>query len=603
MNDTPSMQTNDGSPLLSPTVAALSDLPTLFEAQARRQPHRPALTCAGSTLSYEALNQHANRLAHALVARGAGADQVVGVLLPRSLELVIAMLAVQKAGSVCLPLEPAHPPTQTAFMLDDADARLIITRSALLPGISSPESALLCLDRETETLERAPTHNLARTIRSTSGFQIMFTSGSTGRPKGVRLTHGGFSAFLASMTHEPGMSEHDSILAIASVAFDPSLVEIYQALACGAHVSLLSRDVARDGHGLLEHVRALRPTILNATPATYQMLLEAGWRADETTPKIVCGGETMTPTLAAALLARSSSVWNVYGPTETTVLCAVHRVTAAEEVIPIGHAMPHARLLVLDEAGNPVNAEESGEICIGGIGVTGRYLKRESLTQARFVPDPSEPGALLYRSGDRGRFRSDGALLMLGRIDEQLKVNGVRIEPQAIEAVLERHDAVRQAAVVKRPEGMVAFIVTLPEAEVTDLALREIVARWLPPSMVPGRFARLPQLPLNANAKIDRRALSGVALDLEVSAKPPAATAPGTPLQERLAEIVSRVLQRPVIDVEQPFIAMGLDSITGTRLTRAIEQALNARITASVMLRARCIADLATALEAGPDLG
>lgn len=574
-----------------PALPAI-DLASLFEARVQRAATRTALTFEDVSLPYEEVNRRANRLAHLLQARGVGPEVVVGVCLERSLEMVLAMLAVHKAGGVCLPLEPSHPTALLTQMMEDAAAAMVITETACAPRLGVTAPPLVMMTDVSSSVAALPAHDPARALSSGSGAQIMFTSGSTGRPKGVTLTHGGLTGFLNGMCVAPGLTADDVVLAISSTGFDSSMVELYQTLICGGHAVVIPQAVARDGTALWERVRTLRPTVLNGTPATFHMLIEAGWTPETRISKVICGGETMTPRLAALLLERTPALWNVYGPTETTALCTLHRVLHVEDPIPVGKPLPGVRIRIVDENLHPTAIGQPGEILIGGNGVSRGYLRRETLTQERFMVDPfdDDPSARLYRSGDRGMWRADGNIVLLGRLDDQVKINGCRIEPQAVESVLEQHTAVRQAVVGVRDDRLVAYVVA--DEDVTDDELTAHVVTALPAYMAPTAYARPKTLPLSASAKVDRRAL--LALPFPASAS--AGEGPRTPLEAQLVAVFRRVLGREATSVSEPFTSMALDSLRSVRLLRALEEALGRPVPIPVMLRARNIADLAAAL-------
>jgi amino acid adenylation domain-containing protein len=567
------------------------DYPSRFEAQVERTPDRVAVSLYGPTveaLTYRELNERANRLAHLLRARGAGPEMVVGLLLERSIEMVVAMIAVQKAGAVCMPIEPSCSDSRLGSMLEDARAAMVVTCAFLAPRVARVPRVLL----DGEALSEYSRENPIRSLTPDHAVQVMFTSGSTGRPKGVCLTHRGLMNFLDNMIARPGMDESDVILSLANYTFDPSIVEIYQPLLVGARCIVVPREVAVDGMALWACVRKTLPTILNATPATFKMLIEAGWEPRFPNMKLICGGETMSPSLAEQLLARSLSVWNVYGPTETTALCSIHEVREVEDPIPIGSAMPGCTLDVLDEGGRPVADGQPGELCIGGLCVTRGYMNREDLTREKFVADSA--GGRLYRSGDLARRRVDGVYELLGRIDDQVKINGYRIELSAIESVLERHPAVREAVVLPREVGderlLVACVVVNPGTEVEDDELRGWVAATLPSYMVPALLIRLSELPLNANAKVDRKVLLG----LPLPSVQPDASEDG--LEGRLVAIFQDVLKGRAVRADDDFARMGLDSLGAVRAARRIERDLGVTLPMGLLLRCRTIADMASAL-------
>jgi amino acid adenylation domain-containing protein len=564
----------------------VDDVAGLIEAQAARTPDGIALRWYDGTaqMTYAELNERANALAWRLLACGVGAEVPVAVFVERSLDMVVAQLAVLKAGAICVPLETSYPAERLRSMIDDAEVRWALSPQRLF------ELPTLWLDGGREP------RNPARERRPEAGVQIMFTSGSTGRPKGVTLTQAGLVNFLQAMQDRPGISARDTILALANYTFDPAMVEVYLPLTVGATSIIVPREVAVDGLRLHECVERWRPSILNATPASYRMLLEAGWTATPRwRPKAICGGETMTPQMAADLLARCSSVWNVYGPTEATALCALYEVRRPENPVPVGRAMPNMSLYVLDADGCEVQSGDIGELYIGGVCLSRGYLRRPDLTEAKFV---NVRGERLYRSGDRARWRADGEIEVLGRTDDQLKLNGCRIEPGDVEAVLTQHAALAEAVVLAREVAagtrvLVAYVTARPgTTPPLGRELRQWLAARLPDFMVPAAVVVLGEMPLNANAKVDRKALLGLPLELETEASEEAADE----VETRLAALFAELLGVPRIGLSADFASLGLNSLLAVRLLRRIEGEFGQRVGPAQLLRARTIRQLAAVL-------
>ena len=433
----------------------------LFEGQAAKSPETVAVVCEGMRLSYGELDKRSNQLAHHLRKLGVGPEVVVGLYLERSLEMVVGLLAILKAGAAYLPLDPSYPADRLAIMLADAKASVIVTQAALADHLPRHDARVMTigsdwaevsLEAETVPVNLTGPNNLA---------YVIFTSGSTGRPKGVMVTHGAVVNFLTDMAKAPGIEPADVLAAVTPISFDIAALELYLPLVRGARVIVVPRHVAMDGERLKQALEENAATMLQATPSTWRLLVDAGWRPRQPL-KVLCGGEALPVDLAASLAERSGSTWNLYGPTETTIWSALSPVVANEK-IKIGRPIANTQLYVLDRSGKVVPTGVAGELHIGGVGLARGYFGRPDLTAERFVPSFFGEGERLYRTGDRVRYLADGNLEYLGRLDDQVKIRGYRIELGEIEAVLLEHEAVAQAAVVAQDDvdgkRLVAYVV------------------------------------------------------------------------------------------------------------------------------------------------
>jgi amino acid adenylation domain-containing protein len=568
---------------------------TLFERRALASPAAVAVQCGNVNLTYGALDEQSSRVGRYLQARGAGPETIVGICLDRSVDLVVALLGVLKAGAAYLPLDPAFPPERLAFMVEDSGARLVITDTRLrhlLPA--STLASVVYLDSGADAI-RAAVSREGSPVEGANLAYVLYTSGSTGRPKGVQITHRSLANLLRSMQREPGLTSNDRLLSVTTLSFDIAGLELYLPLVSGARLCLATREQATNPASLAGLIDEAAITMMQATPATWRMLLDDGW-GGRPNLTILCGGEPMTRDLAARLLTRARAVWNMYGPTETTIWSTVERVTADDGPVSIGRPIANTEVYVLDRHMHPVPAGVPGELFIGGEGVARGYLNRSDLTAERFVPDPfsGRPGARLYRTGDLARFRRDGRLECLGRLDHQVKMRGFRIELGEMEAVLSSHDSVAAAVVTLRTDRvgeprLVGYVVLVPGSPVASDGLRAYLRDRLPSYMVPSQFVVLDCLPLTPNGKVDRAALPDP--QAPTSANPSSGrTASAT--EQAMADIWADVLNVPTVGPEEDFFNLGGHSLLAVRLMSRIEKAFGRRIALATLFEARTVRQL-----------
>ncbi|HLZ53309.1 MAG TPA: amino acid adenylation domain-containing protein, partial [Verrucomicrobiae bacterium] len=512
----------------------------LFEDQAGRTPDAVALAFADDTLTYRELNERANQLAGELQKLGVGPDVRVGICVRRSLEMVVGLLGILKAGGCYVPLDPEYPKERLTFMLRDAQAPVLVTRTALHGHFKSEVSnlKLLFLDKILESKVRPndegqPASRFTlHTPMLTSGLRpatsgnlayVIYTSGSTGTPKGVMVTHRNVVNFFTGMDRVLG-TKPGVWLAVTSISFDISVLELFWTLARGFKVVIQPDDDRGNGapadgqwRSLPEHILRHGVTHLQCTPSLAGTFLLApeSQAAVRSLDKLLLGGEALPVSLAKQLheILRGELL-NLYGPTETAVWSAAHRVEKVENPIPIGRPIANTQVYVLDKNLQPVPAGVPGEIFIGGEGVTRGYLNRPELTAEKFIRNPfsTEARATLYRTGDLGRWRENGTIEFLGRLDLQVKIRGHRIESGEIESVLARHPAVREAVVVAREDSpgdkrLAAYVVAASAAKPAATELRRFAREKLPEAMVPSVFVFLDRLPLTPNGKVNRRLL------------------------------------------------------------------------------------------------
>jgi amino acid adenylation domain-containing protein len=557
----------------------------LFEAQVRKSPQAIALIVGEQTLSYAELNRRANQLAHALIARGVGPEIRVGIAVERSVEMIVGLLAILKAGGAYLPLDPTYPAQRLAYMISDSGIRLLLSQEHLRASLALPDSIeVLMLDDPTSHFATFADDNPPSTTTADHLAYVLYTSGSTGNPKGVMVAHGALSNFIASMTQAPGLASDDCLLSLTTFCFDIFGLEIYLPLTVGARMVLAENDVNLDPDALLAMVQRHNVSALQATPSTWRMLFDNPRCEVLQGCKLLCGGEALSVELAQRMLAVSDQLWNLYGPTETTIWSAIHHLDQQGKPW-LGRPIAHTTLYILDSDLQPAPTGVAGELLIGGKGLARGYFQRPSLTAERFVPDPfGPPGARLYRTGDLGRYRRDGVIEYLGRLDHQVKIRGLRIELGEIESRLLSQPAVRSTAVVARAsttgEQLAAYVVladaltdSLTDERQMELReqLRGALRQDLPDYMVPGHWMFLAQLPLTPNGKLDRNALPA----FDASPLQGQYLAPRTDLQERLVALWQDVLKRDRVGISDNFFDLGGDSILSIQLvSRARQQGL-----------------------------
>jgi amino acid adenylation domain-containing protein len=578
----------------------------LFEGQARQAPEHTALRFGATALSYGELEGRANRIAQALRSRGVGRGQRVGLCVERGAEMLAAVLGILKAGAAYVPLDPALPQERHRFMAEDAQLALLVSSSALAGSLGLPRERQLLLDAGAKSIEAAPDTRLpldAQSARPEDPAYVIYTSGSTGKPKGVVVPHRAVVNFLSSMAREPGLSADDVLVAVTTLSFDIAVLELQLPLTLGATVVIASREQAIDGHALKTLLEQTGATVMQATPVTWRLLLEAGWQGGKGFKALV-GGEGLPQDLAESLIASGIELWNMYGPTETTVWSTCARITDTARGITIGKPIANTTVYILDAHNNLCPIGVPGELCIGGEGVTLGYWNRPELTAERFIPDPfsTSPGARLYRTGDRARWRNDGTLEHLGRLDFQVKIRGYRIELGEIETAIARHAAIREVVVVAREDipgdqRLVAYLVAEnPPADWVD-QLRAQLRAALPEYMVPSAFVVLDKLPLTPNAKIDRKALPAP----ERSASDEAAyVAPCTPTEEILAGIWAEVLKLERVGRDDNFFELGGHSLLAMQVAARVQRVLAVEMRLSEFFVAPTIMGLAARIEALP---
>jgi amino acid adenylation domain-containing protein len=578
----------------------------LFENQAARTPDAVAACHGEAALTYAELDRAANRLAHHIQARvGDRPGTLVAVHMERSLDMVVALMAVLKAGCAYLPLDPKFPAARLQLILGDAHVAAILTDSDRTRGLVADEIPLIRIDLEKQAIDQLPAQAPATTRLPEDLAYVIYTSGSTGMPKGVEVSHGALTNFLTAMSNTPGLHERDVLLAVTTISFDIAALELFLPLVTGARLVIGDPREVTDGYALLDRLKACGATVMQATPTLWAILLEAGFNSWPGL-KMLCGGEPLNRTLADRLLAGGGELWNMYGPTETTIWSAVAPVQPDGAPITIGKPIANTRLYVLDSRRQPVPAGIPGELWIAGDGVARGYHGRPDLTAERFRPDPFYPGSgsRMYATGDMARRTADDEVILLGRLDHQVKLRGYRIELGDIEASLSRCPGVSGCAIALREEvpgspQLVAYYTATEGDGPTPNVLRVQLAQELPDYMVPTAWLRLNALPRTPNGKLDRAQLPSLSSPLSAAASiARTLRVPETALEGQLADIWKAVLNSEDIGIDDDLYALGADSIHLFQITaRALREGIP--LSAQLLVQYRTIAKIASALDAG----
>ncbi len=566
----------------------------LFEAQVEQQPEAVAVTFEAQHLSYRELNRRANKVAHYLQKLGVGPEQLVGICLERSIEMIVAMLGVLKAGAAYLPLDPTYPTQRLAFMLADAQVQILLTQKSLLERVSPEAAQVICLDADWEAVAQENELQPSSRVRPDNLAYCIYTSGSTGRPKGALLTHRGLCNLVAAQRRAFSIDSTSRILQFAPFSFDASVWESFMALANGATLCLAQAATLASLDGLHRLLEQEQITVVTLPPSMLDALSEQALPALKS---VIAAGESCTQELVKRW-ARGRDFYNAYGPTETTVCAAMELCSESlGSHPPIGRPLANTQLYILDVAlRQPVPVGVTGELYIGGISLARGYVHGAELTAERFIPNPfaTEPGQRLYKTGDLARYLADGKIQFLGRIDDQVKLRGLRIELGEIERVLEQHPRVRRSVVIaqdgpQRNKRLVAYLVAEGEPILEAGELKRFLRSQLPEYMVPSAFVCLERLPLLENGKVDRRALPA----------PPPGSADSTyvkplsALEELIAGVWQEMLGVEKVGTQDNFFDLGGHSLLMARVHSRLQELLGREIPIVEMFRYPTIKALA----------
>ena len=577
----------------------------LFEVQARKTPEAIAATCHDAQLTYRELNQRANQLARYLRKQGVGPEVLVGLCVSRSLDMMVGLLGILKAGAAYVPLDPTYPKERLAYMLEDSKAPILITQDHLVTALPATGAKVLRLDSEWTAIRTENGTDPENLATPENLAYVIYTSGSTGKPKGAMIHHRGLVNYLCWCQRAYPVSKGRGSLVHSSISFDLTITGLFAPMLGGGTVHLVREDMGVQG--LIEALRKETDfSFVKITPAHLDLLARQ-LPADQVagrTRAFVIGGENLTYDQIKFWQenAPETALWNEYGPTETVVGCCVYRAPASERrsgSVPIGRPIANTQLYIIDGAMQPVPVGVIGELCIGGDGVGRGYLNQPEISAQRFIDNPFIPGERLYRTGDMARYLPDGNIEFLGRIDHQVKVRGFRIELGEIESTLKLHPAVREAVVIPREDSvgdkrLVAYVVQNEPNQVTASSLRDLLKQQLPSHMIPSAFVLVEAMPLTANGKVDRQALPA---PNEAHRQDTSYVEPRTPLEESLVAIWRGILRTSHVGIHDDFFDFGGDSMGAVGLIEDLNRTLKLKTRILDLYQNPTVAQLAEAIQ------
>lgn len=575
----------------------------LFEAQAERTPDALAVSSSEGTLTYQELNQRANQVAHYLRSKGVGPEVLVGLCLNRSLDMIVALLGILKAGGVYVPFDPSYPAERLSFMIKDSQAVLVVTQHTFAERFAQSElSSVVCMDTDRNMISQEETWNLESGVTGKNCVYVIYTSGSTGQPKGVQITHESLLNLVFWHQQAFEVTAADRATQLASPAFDATGWELWPYLTLGASVHLPDENIRVSPPLLRDWLLTAQITISFLPTLLAESILTLDWPATTSLRILLTGADKLQHYPSANI---PFALINNYGPTEATVVATSGRVLPnqqAKTAPSIGHPISNTQVFLLDEQLRQVPIGTTGELYIGGAGLAKGYLNRPELTAEKFIAHPfsQESGARLYKTGDLARYLPDGQLLFLGRSDDQIKLRGFRIEPDEITAVINKHSSIQTSLVVAREETpgekrLVAYLVLAGEEQLALDELHDILREAVPEYMIPSAFVVLDALPITANGKVDRRALP--APDETNVLREQSLALPSTLIEERVSEIVKSLLNLEQVGVDENFFLLGGHSLLGTQLIMHIAEAFDVELSLRTLFNAPTIQDLSAEIE------
>jgi amino acid adenylation domain-containing protein len=576
----------------------------IISETAAANPANIALKFGSHEYTYKQLNEKANQLAAVLIHEGVKVGDKIAISLDRSTELLVGLLAIMKAGGIYIPLDPIFPINRINYMLEDSEAVILLTDKKYSGNYQSNAKVIL-LDDIWASLAHEPVTDPDVAVTGKNLLYVLYTSGSTGQPKGVQIAHHNVVNFLYSMQKAPGMVPADKLLAVTTISFDIAGLEMFLPLVTGAQVVMADAATAKDGVALLELIRKEKITIMQATPYTWRIMLEAGWDTEKI--KVICGGEALPMDLATRILGRASSLWNVYGPTETTIWSTIKEITEEDEAISIGKPIDNTFIYILDKFQNMLAPGAAGEIYIGGEGVAKGYLNQPILTYDKFVDDPfaGTPGAMMYRTGDLGSYTPDGNLMYISRIDAQVKIRGYRIETGEIEFHMAKDPDLKQAVVIARPDAngvdkLVAYVVFNSDFICNDF--NECANYWrselrgsVPDYMIPDNFIKVDEMPLTPNGKVDKKTLA--AIGPVPTENPDQYVAPRTDVEQMVGDIWKEYLGIEKVGVYDNFFELGGHSLIAVKVMARIEKDTGKRLPLAILFENSTVEKLSLILK------
>jgi amino acid adenylation domain-containing protein len=573
-----------------------------FEYQVEQMPDAIALVFGEQSWTYQELNQKANQFARYLQAKGVGPDVLVGVYLPRSLEMVLAVLAIMKAGGAYIPLDSVQPTDRINQIITTAHPFLVLTDQSLSPQLSNAQIPIFCLDLNWTLVAQYDHENIATFIDPENLAYVIFTSGSTGAPKGVQICHRAVSNVIDTLARDVGINSNDYLLAVTTLTFDIAFVEIFSPLCYGATTEIISSELGKNGFQVLEKINQPEVTMMQATPATWQMVFDTG-EIQNANLKILCVGDVMQPGLAKNLISSSAWVWNLYGPTETTIWSTKKQLKNETFPISIGRPIDNTQIFIVDQDRNLVPVGVYGELLIGGVGLARGYLNQPEMTAEKFIPHPfsSTPGDRLYRTGDFARFNRTGEIEFLGRKDNQVKLRGFRIELGEIEAALVTHSEIKDAVVIttknhRAEMQLSAYIVLRNDSTLHLDEIRTFLGEKISDYMIPATILPVPSFPLTTSGKVDRNTLSTIVPPSNFPKTP--FVPPQTPDEKFLAEIWKSVMVVAEIGIHDNFFEIGGHSLLATRVIARIRKKYNIELPLKTIFQNPTIAEMALVIKA-----
>jgi len=574
---------------------------------AEKYPDTIAIKYKDTSISYKQLNEKANRISTYLIENQVNPGDTIALILDRSVEMMACLLAIMKSGAAYIPVDPDYPVKRIEYMLADSSVKLLISSEKYKGRFASQDIKEVILEDIGDQLAGYSSANPDVIVKGSDLAYIIYTSGSTGQPKGIAIEHHSLTNFLCSMQKQPGISACDKLLAVTTISFDISGLELYLPLISGAELILTDADTARDGRELLDLVKSEKVSIMQATPSTWRMMLESNWE-EPFDLKSLCGGEALPKDLAELLLEKCNSLWNMYGPTETTIWSAVKQITSMEDPITIGRPINNTQFYILDQHLHPVPIGSTGEIYIGGAGLAREYINKPELTEKSFINNPfsGENSERIYRTGDLGKFMPDGEIQCFGRIDNQVKIRGYRIELGAIEEALNIQETIKESVVMAREDRpgdqrLVAYIIS--EKDTVPNIKPEQITAWknglkevLPSYMIPGDYILLDKIPLLPNGKIDRKSLprpnqSGVGdKNKEL---------PKTETEKLAAKIWEEILGTGSISLTDDFFELGGHSLLAVQVMIRLEKETGIKLPLTTLFKAPVLALFAGLIESG----